>query len=82
MYLIHKNSIKVARADIAGITNQNNVGETNIGKDFFTGEELAPVDTVFSIELVGDRSGKFVKKKSELVKQDGWLIAKRFLDKK
>lgn len=81
MYLVHKNSIKVAKADCAGITNTNNVGETNLGVDFFTGAELADTDEVLSIELVCDRCGKFVKDKSELIKQAGWKVCKRCFDK-
>lgn len=80
MYLIHKNSVKVATADIAGITNTNNVGETNLGTDFFTGEELADTDEVLSIEIVCDRCGRFIKEKSELTKQAGFKVCKRCFD--
>lgn len=80
MYLIHKNSVKVAKADCAGITNTNNVGETNLGTDFFTGAELADTDEILSIELVCSMCGRFVKSKSELTKQAGVMVCRRCKD--
>jgi len=80
MYDVNKNSIIVPTADAAGVVNTAYAGQTRLGKDFFTGEELAATDVVLSRRLVCDRSFRPVKTRSELVKQNGFLILKEELD--
>lgn len=42
MWEIYKNDEIEAYEDEGGVTNTHYVGSTRLGKDFFTGEELAP----------------------------------------
>ena len=80
MYEVYKNSIIVPHTDDAGIVNTHYVGQTTLGVDFFTGSELAPVDQVFSRHLVCDRCGYHPKEKSDLIKQNGFLVCWRCID--
>ena len=74
MYETYKNDIIEPYEDAGGITNTAREGETRLGKDFFTGEELLPVDTVISRRLVCDRCGVPPKSKGELRKQNGFMV--------
>ena len=80
MYEVNKNTVKVAYEDAGGITNTAHEGETQLGTDYFDGTELADTDEVLSRRLVCDRCGYPIKKKSELIKQAGWMVCHRCLD--
>ena len=80
MYDVNKNSVIVPVADAAGIINTAYSGQTKLGTDFFTGDQLAETDVVISRRLVCDRCGVPPKSKSDLTKQNGWLVCKECLD--
>jgi hypothetical protein len=79
MYDVNKNSVIVPTADAAGITNTAYAGQTRLGKDFFTGEELADTNEVLSRRLVCDRCFKPPKTRADLFKQNGYLVCKECL---
>lgn len=80
MYETYKNTTIESYEDAAGITNTARQGETQLGADFFTGEELAPTDQVISRRLVCDRCGFSVKSKKNLKKQKGFMVCKDCFD--
>jgi hypothetical protein len=80
MYEVYKNSVIVPYEDDAGITNTAYSGERILGTDFFTGEELADLDDVISRRFICDRCGFQPNEKSELIKQNGFMVCWRCLD--
>ncbi len=80
MYEINKNSVIVPYEDAGGITNTAHAGETTLGTDYITGEELAATDEVLSRRLVCDRCGYPPKTKADLIKQNGWMVCGRCVD--
>ena len=79
MHEVYKNDVIVPYEDAGGITNTAHAGETRLGVDFSTGEELADVGTVFSKRFICDRCG-YPTPKSELIKQAGWMVCSRCYD--
>lgn len=80
MWDVYKNKTIVPYEDAGGIINTAYDGETTLGEDFFTGAELEDADEVISRRIVCDRCGCAPKRKSELVKQKGWMICARCID--
>lgn len=80
MWEVYKNKLIEAYEDAGGITNTAYDGETTLGADFFTGAELEDTDEVISRRLVCDRCGCPPKHKSELIRQNGFMICARCID--
>jgi hypothetical protein len=82
-YEVYKNDILPSGTltDLAGNTRTHPYGgETRLGVDLFTGEELAEVNEVISISLTCDRCGRPTPRKG-LKKQGGYLVCKDCYDK-
>ena len=80
MYEVYKNDAITTYTDDGGQTNTAYEGELRVGTDFFTGAELATEDEVISRRLICDRCGFQPKEKSELTKQNGFMVCWRCID--
>lgn len=80
MWEVYKNKLIETYEDAGGITNTAYDGETTLGTDFFTGEELEDLDEVISRRIVCDRCGCPPKRKTDLIKQNGWMICGSCID--
>lgn len=81
MYLTNKNSVITPYEDTGGITNTNRSGERALGTDFYTGEELADLDTTLSRMTVCPRCAEPLKRHEPMIKQGGHRVCCRCADK-
>ncbi len=78
MHEIYKNDVITPYEDAGGVTNTARAGETRLGTDYFTGEELETTDKIISRRYVCDRCG--CPPDGKLTKQAGWMVCGRCID--